>query len=73
MTMKITVTNADALRVASVVEEEFALPIGNAPQTVTRRSCSLNAGESRDFWIHASRRLLVSEDAGAFVPKPSED
>lgn len=62
MTMKVTVTNEDAGRTASVRVQDFDKDKVGATTTGTQR---LGAGESRSFYIHAGRRLLIDE-----VPEP---
>jgi len=60
MTLQVTVKNEDnAGRVAEVVEEEYRIGSLAPERTVKTR---LSAGESRSFHVHASKRLIVSED-----------
>lgn len=65
MTMQITLTNSDALRVARVVVEE--VQEGPGSRLAVKDWTRLGAGESRSFWIHAGMRLLVTEVADAAV------
>ena len=60
MTMRVTIMNQDAGRTAEVTVQDFEK--GTAvPKSLPAEL--LKPGESRDFWIHASRRLLVDEKA----------
>lgn len=66
MTMKLKITNEDEKRTAVVKVEDFQ--IGNATGKVFD-AFPLAAGESREVWIHSARRVTVTEDALAEVPK----
>ena len=58
MTMKIVVKNEDAARTAEVLDQQFEI----GKTTPSREdAATLAPGESREFWIHASRRLIISE------------
>ena len=65
MTMKITVKNEDAARVAEVLAEEFK--IGD-PTPAGSQRVTIQAGQEQAFWIHASKRLVITEDPSASVP-----
>lgn len=65
MTMKLTITNEDPGRTAEVEIQEanfssLAAPISTR-ETIPPR-------ESRSFWIHAAKRLLVTENPNASIP-----
>ena len=58
MTMKLRVTNEDAARTATVLDEQYSIGrlLPDRTDTVT-----LAPGESREFYIHASRRIIILE------------
>jgi hypothetical protein len=68
MTMRVTIKNEDPGRVATVAEETFTP--GEGPLPSSRSLTVLNPGGYQSFYIHASKRLIVSEDPDASIPKP---
>jgi hypothetical protein len=60
MTLRVSVKNKDAQgRVLEITEETY--DIGRpSPQGIVKNR--LASGESREFHVHASKRLIVSED-----------
>ena len=60
MTMEISIKNGDAHRTAEVREQEYDVTKGAAP--VRESKVRLGPGESRTFYIHAAKTLLVVED-----------
>lgn len=65
MTMRITVKNEDATRVCHAQLEERE-PISGEKHYVD--GCTLYAGEQHEFYIHAGRILIVTENANAQIP-----
>lgn len=58
MTMKIVVTNDDETRVAVSTVEDKANATGDyIPSSVA----PINPKETKEFWIHSTRRLLIEE------------
>lgn len=68
MTMRLTIKNEDAARTAVVVTEDFQM--GN-PLPSCANIDTLTPGKSCEVYIHASRRVVVTEDALATIPKPT--
>jgi hypothetical protein len=64
MTMMIVVENKDHFRTAEVVEEE----IGKVTPSRSYKHNIVPLG-SQSFYIHASKRLIISEDPNATVSK----
>jgi hypothetical protein len=58
MTMKIRITNEDLARTATVEDEQFVVgkPVPDRTDHVV-----IGPGESREFYIHAARRLTITE------------
>lgn len=66
MTMRVTVKNDDEHRVAVVAEETFT-PGGAAfPK---RNLAVISGGGVQSFYIHAAKRLIITEDPDASIPK----
>lgn len=64
--MRVTVKNEDPLRVLHVVEETYSI---NQPgSTPHRTQNTIVGGEERAFYVHAAKRLLVTEDGDASIP-----
>jgi len=61
MTMEIKITNADQQRVAEVREREVDVT-SQTGQAARESKTRLGPGESRSFWIHAAKTLLITED-----------
>ena len=59
MSMKISVKNEDQARTATVVVEDFR--IAGEPDPVFSYNKSIGPGESAEFWIHSTKRLVVTE------------
>jgi hypothetical protein len=70
MTMKLSIKNEDAARVARVAVEDFAL--GKAEPTPTN-DFTLEPGESREVYVHAARRVTITEDAHALRPPVAQE
>lgn len=69
MTMRVTITNADVSgRVAHVQVEDFDHDKPGVADEFT-----LGKGEARSVYIHAARRVIVTEDPLAEVPAPGAD
>lgn len=60
MTMRVTVANEDAGRVITVAEETFT--IGEGPLPTSRDLTEIGPGGKRTFYVHAAKRLLITED-----------
>lgn len=58
MTIKVTVTNDDAVRHMEVTEIEYNRENG---QKISGPSVMLKAGETRAFYIHALKDIYVRE------------
>ena len=61
MTMKIDVKNDDSERAATIIEEDYT--IGN-PSPTRSYKIRLAPKESRTFYIHASKQLIIKEIPG---------
>lgn len=71
MTMRVSVKNEDPQRTAEVLVEEYRVGDRIAgPKSVT--STSIAPGESRDFYLHAAKRLIVTENPNAARAAPQE-
>lgn len=58
MTMLLKISNEDAARTATVIDEEFA--VGNPhPQRTTKHE--IPPGRTLEVWIHASKRITIEE------------
>lgn len=66
MTMKIVVKNEDPGRTATVTQEDFN--IGES-QPSSRNTTIVGPNSEKSFYIHASNRLVVTEDPLATQPK----
>lgn len=70
MAMEIKIVNGDAHRVAEVREQEFSVTSASgAPVAANVTKSRLGPGESRSFWIHAAKTLLIVEDPNESAPK----
>lgn len=68
MTMKLTIRNEDQQRTAIVSVEDYQ--IGKV-SPIRSDSQDLGPGQSREVWVHASRRVLITENAEARrAPEP---
>ena len=65
MTMMLTIKNTDSNRVARYVIEERDVNTGSL---TTCGSQAIYAGQSADVYVHAGRRVIVTEDANASMP-----
>ena len=58
MTMKLTISNDDPARMATIEEETYEMGKPVATHVV---KAYLNPGESREVYVHAAKRVIVSE------------
>lgn len=65
MTMKLTIKNDDATRVGKATVEDFQM--GKAEPSVVD-AFEIEPGASREVWVHASRRVVLTESALAQRP-----
>jgi len=70
MTMQVQITNLDNGRTAKVEVQDF---------NIDRRTIAcvdsflLSPGESRSVWIHAARKVEITEDPLVQIQKPVEN
>ena len=64
MTMKITIANDDDRRTARFEVEERNVHTGDIRRI---QADSIAPGAKAELWIHAGRRVLISEDADARI------
>jgi hypothetical protein len=69
MTIRLTIKNDDPQRTATVREETFVFGGGPVQQAAVSTR-ELGPGVEAAFYIHAAKRLIVSENADATQPKP---
>lgn len=68
MTMQISITNDDPARTAKVEVQEFSLERRTIACIETR---TLAPGTGTTVYLHAARKVEITEDASATLPKPS--
>jgi hypothetical protein len=70
MTMRLVIRNDDHGRTAEVVSEEFKPGEALPERTDFAR---INPGEIREFWIHAGKRLVITEKPHASIPAANRE
>jgi len=65
MTMRLSIKNEDASRVAVAIVEDFTM--GNPTPRVTE-TATIEPGATHVLYVHASRRIVLTEDANAVRP-----
>lgn len=64
MTMRVTIKNEDDGRTVNVCEETYGI---GKPSPSSQNTSRLGPGAEQSFYVHASKRLLVTEDPDATV------